>query len=497
MERTRTILGIPIGGPRRESEAPVRLDDDLEGKELLTREFRLPREVKESLTFEQAKILQLLTRAARRTADLFALQLDNEGNPNFYPAKTTLSEILDAVTKNPEIQSPYTIVTRDPEGNLQAIPMHKVYAEPLKDLEVVGLLKEAANTAGRGKNRDMDLQAYLRAKATSLETGDYESSDRIWLERSDEPKVDIAIGLYDTYSDKLLGRKYAWEAWVGVLDEKSTMESQWFLNALLTWWQQHTGQEPPKIKMRIDYTRILAGQAALYDWVGNNLPCQQEWRQKYGSKFTIFGKRFNDEFKKNKLKAFRNLIDSPKRRGASDDQLKSVSLRKHIAHEIGHSLGVASDLETRLQKYATTIKELYCDLLALKGYFGIDGVSPRERELAFAIAFSEGITDYQAYKNNGTRTEYYISRSILLNYCLREGSIQINDRKLTWQDPKRVITNIETLFNQVNQLQISGTSKDVQSFIEEVFDPEVYDLLTLRRIVVPEFLQGLQLTNFT
>ncbi len=489
------IFGLPISIRANTQEEP-RLIGEIEGSELLTREFRLPREVRERLNPIQRKILDRLTRVARRTADLFALQISEGERASFYPPKVSKSEIFSAAIDNPEILSPYTILDRDSDGKLIARNMHEVYAHVIKELNITGLLREAASVAGKGRDRDISLQAYLRAKARSLETGDYEASERIWLERPDEPVIDIVVGPHDTYTDGFLGIKYAWESWVGVLDEQATADSQWFLDSFLSWWQERTGMDPPKVKMRIDYTRILAGQAALYDWVGNSLPCQHEWRQKYGSKFTIFGKKFNDKFQREKRPAFRMLIDPSRRMGVPDSVIKTVSLQRHIAHETAHSLGVASDLEPRLQQYADTIKELYCDLLGLVGYFGIKGISLRERELAFATAFAEGKIDYNKFKNDGSRPHYYAASSTLLTYMVSKGSVEVDEGILTWEDPREVFNDIEALFNFVNNLQTHGQIRDVEKFLSEFFDPEVYGRLKqLKKFEIPNFLRNLNLAG--
>lgn len=485
----RRMFGLPIGSQEGKSQQ-VSETDETGRPPLRTREFELRPAVSARLTKEEAQILNILVRAARRTANLYLLQEAKEEGFDFYPPKITKSEVLKAAEEDSEIRSPYTIVRQTPDGSLEAVPMHTIYAIRLKQLNIPNYLREAANFAGRGRKRDISLQAYLRAKARSLETGDYESSERIWLEREDEPKIDIVIGLYDTYTDKLLGAKYSWGAWVGVLDEKGTHDSQWFLDSFLNWWEQETGQHAPKVRMRVDHTRMLGGQAALYDWTGNSLPCQQEWRQKYGSKFTIFRPRFETDFKEKKLPAFRSLIDPSRRMGVPDSLVKTVSLRKHIGHETSHALGVAPDLEIRLQEFAAPIKELYCDLLALKGYFAIPGISMRERELAFATFFADGVIEYANFHNEGKREEYYVAHAVPLKFCLKKGSIKVEDGRLTWEDPRQVMNDIILLLDEeVQKIQIEGGVKEAKNFFAEYYDDNTYGQLRRGEVPIPHFLR--------
>ena len=460
----------PIGGGNEGQSAPRKLEGG--SNELYTREFKLPSEVEASLSKNQRKILLSLVRAARRFGQLYT-EYDDKSDPRlpFYPLGVKKERILDAAKSNPEIISPYTIVSRSENGVLVATPMHKFYQDKLKTLGILDLLKRAADAAGRGKDKDIKLQRYLKAKAKAFENGDYEGAERIWLEREDEPIIDIAIGFYDTYSDRFLGIKYSAEAWVGVLDRQLTSDTQWFSDSFLKWWQQTTRRSAPRAKMRIEHTRIQSGQAARYEWSGNSLPCQSGWRAAMGSKFTIFKPVFVDKFLHQKLPNLRDLIDTRKILGITDSFVKLATLRTHIAHEIGHSLVPSENIQQRLQKHAAWLKELYCDLLALTGYRRVKGLNLRESEIALAMLLSEGYLEYQ---NQRKRPEYHKKSTILLNYLLEEGSIRVEEGHFTWEDTEAVFKGIASLLKEVQKMLEEGKFSDVQQLHDKYFDPTIY-----------------------
>lgn len=488
-ERRRGIFGIGGRGSQQSEFSGISVEIIPQASVHRILEFTLPHYIEAGLDKDQKQLFRFLVRAARRTAELYSLQESEDERGIFYPKDAAKTEVQQAAQTNPAISSPYTIVRRTPEGNLIAIPMHDFYADRLKEKDIPRLLREAAKVAGKGKRRDIQFQKYLDAKARALETGDYESSARLWLERDNESEIDIVLGPDDTYGDRFLGVKYAWQAWVGVFDKETTYNSQWFLDAFLKKWEEETGQNAPVVRMRIDHTRILAGQAALYEWLGNSLPCQQEWRQKYGSKFTIFKPIFERDFRKKKLVAFKSLIDYTIRRGVQDKFVKTVSLRRHIAHEISHSLGVAQDLEQRLQEFAAPIKELYCNLLALKGYFAIPGISAKERELAFATLFADGIIEYANFHYEGKREEYYAAASVLLNYCLQKGSVKEEDGRLTWDNPRQVMDDIISLFDEVHKIQIEDTVEEAEQFFRQYYNDDAYTQLRRVDVAIPHFLR--------
>ena len=440
------------------------------------REFLLPPEVEATLDKHQRRELLFLTRVVRRWGDLYALQESEDARFPFYPSGVTKKEILEASQTQPEILSPYTIVRLTDEGEFVAIPMHQFYKGIIEEKGVIRLIREAAGEAGKGKNRDFQLQAYLRALARSMETGNFKASTRIWLEREDEPIVDAVIGFNDIYGDEFLGRKFSPWASAGVLDRQLTHDAQWFLNSFLGWWSQETGRAAPKVKMRVEHTRIQSGLAARYEWSGNSLPCQPEWRREIGSKFIIFEPSFKDKFRE-KLDSFRNFINPSKVLGITDGFIRLVALRKHTAHETGHSLIPGENYQSRLQQHTAWIKELYCDLLALTGYRQVRGISPRESEVAMAITLVDGYLDYEDRRK---RPEYHKASTILLNYCLEGGSIRVENGFFTWTDPQAVFRDIDSLLQIVEQFLRDGKIKGVQDLYNKYFEPTVYQHLITR-----------------
>lgn len=461
---------FPFGShePPPPNEPPLTTPERRRNRLLIT-PFELPSEVQGNLSERDRNVINFLEEAAKKVATLYSYQ-ENDQTPkaNFYPPKVTAAQIEAAGRTNPEILSPYTIVTLE-GGQLKAIPAHLAFKDQLRPIS--RLLRDAAS-----QTKDMMFKIYLLAKATSFGTGNYETSERYWLERQTEPKIDIVIGLYDTYTDRFLSRKYAWQAWVGVLDEQLTSDSQEFLNAFMNWWRKESGQETPKVKMRVDHTIIQSGQAAQIIMTGNSLPCQIDWRRRYGSKFIVFEPMFEDRFNHEILPTFRSIISPNKRMGLPEALIKTVALRRFIAHEASHSLGIPEDVQKRLGKHTAWIKELYCDLLALEGYSHIEGLNPREREpeVALAVTLALGYRDHKLYHLEGLQEDYFKARSIILKYLLSKGNVRIDARHLDWDNHRQVYQNISELLNMVKLLMNEGNSKNADEFFKNYFDRGIY-----------------------
>lgn len=438
---------------------------------------RLP-EVEASLDKHQRETLDYLVSAARRVADLY-IQQESDW-VRFYPKGVQRYEVQREAQVKPELLSPYTMVERDQEGGLIASHMHQAFGPAIKEKGIARRLRRAADEAGKGKNRDIQLQGYLRAKAHALETQDksatqqIKAAEKIWLERQDEPTIDIVIGLYDTYTDKFK-IKYSWQAWVGVLDRELTSDSQWFMDVFLTWWGQETGKDAPKVKMRVDHTVIMAGQAGRYKWVGNSLPCQPQWREEMGSKFTIFEPQFEDKFRYRKLPAFREFIDPDKIAGITDSWIRITDLRKYIAHETGHSLIPGENHQQRLGKDTSWLKELYCELLALYGYREsfkkIPSASLRESEIAMAMTLAQGYLDYE---DRDKKEDYHTSSTILADLLIERDAVWIESGVYTWHETPIVFDAIGDSLSEVQNVLVDGRAKDAKDLKDRHFKPDIY-----------------------
>ena len=134
----------------------------------------------------------------------------------FYPADMTKEEFETAAAESParraELQSLYTVVRRDAQGKLIAVPYSKVYADHLS--KAAASMRRAA-----AKVEDAGLKRYLELRAEALLTDRYQPSDLAWLEMKDN-LLDLVIGPIETYEDALFGYKAAYEAYVLVKDRE-------------------------------------------------------------------------------------------------------------------------------------------------------------------------------------------------------------------------------------------------------------------------------------
>jgi len=127
---------------------------------------------------------------------------------NFYPTDMSIEEFeaADLAGKS----GLYTLLRRDEKGGLVVVPYHVAYAEELG--KAAELLRRASALAEHER-----FANYLRARADTLVTDDYQSSDLIWMDVKTNP-IDVVIGAIEQYEDRLNGYKTAYSSYVLIKD---------------------------------------------------------------------------------------------------------------------------------------------------------------------------------------------------------------------------------------------------------------------------------------
>ena len=130
----------------------------------------------------------------------------------FYPEDMTDEEFQ--ALADPDKNSPYTLIQRGKDGQLEVVWYHDAYAAHVQ--KIADLLKAAADITIKPSVRE-----YLLKKAEGLLTDNYYESDKAWLEMTDS-KMDLVIGPNETIDDDLYGKKASYGAYVLLKNEART-----------------------------------------------------------------------------------------------------------------------------------------------------------------------------------------------------------------------------------------------------------------------------------
>jgi len=126
----------------------------------------------------------------------------------FYPEDMTVEE-FEALQLDGK-QGLYTVLRRDADGRIFAVPYHVEYADELA--RAADLLRKASELA-----EHEGFANYLRLRADALVTGEFFASDMAWMDVKSN-RIELVIGPIETYEDRLFGFRSAYESYVLLKD---------------------------------------------------------------------------------------------------------------------------------------------------------------------------------------------------------------------------------------------------------------------------------------
>ncbi|HSX19339.1 MAG TPA: hypothetical protein VLE91_04410 [Candidatus Saccharimonadales bacterium] len=394
-----------------------------------------------------------------------------------YPPNVSDDQIEKANTTNPDIFSEYTVVRRDPEGQLTAIPYHEAFGPQLN--EVSEQLKDAAYYT-----RDPILKRYLIARARNLLDGNYEESEAIWL-GSPMTKIMAVIGPYDRYKDRRHNKKYFMSGHVGTLDEAMTNEHQPFVDRVVdTYISGDFKEEPilvrPNVRIRYDITEVDGGLTAAMELTGNSYPCQLTWREKYGTEIVILEPPFFDKFHRIREPLIRDVVDVEHRGRQSAYELRKGYAYRYDGHETMHALIRRPQDEERFQGEYTFMNEMSATVIG-HAVLGRMGLNTKQLEAIFASELAIAADEYEdfQYRNKKDRKVYLDGEAVLLNSLLEAEAISINELgEFTWNDIREVYgVTIDNLAHSLEVVLARGDAFDARLLKRNLGDFSVFEKL--------------------
>ena len=256
----------------------------------------------------------------------------------FYPSDLTREEFDAYLAANPAqreaLTSPYTVVKRDGD-RLVAVPYSVEYAAQLKP--AAALLEQAA-----ARTSNPSLKKFLSLRAKSFLSDDYFESEMAWMDLKDTP-IEIAIGPYEVYTDRLYGTKTAFESFVTLRNPEESAALAKYKNYL----RDMEGNLPIEDRYK-NFQRGFESPIAVADQVHGggdnvpgvqtiafNLPNDERVREAKGAKKVILANVLGAKYDR--------ILDPIGDTVLTPNQAKLVAKKymelETLFHELSHSLG--------------------------------------------------------------------------------------------------------------------------------------------------------------
>ncbi|MFQ5675414.1 MAG: peptidase, partial [bacterium] len=288
----------------------------------------------------------------------FISDLEKPKGAGYYPEDMTKEEFEQYLKNHPDqdeaFKSEFTLIRRQ-EGDLVAVPYSEAFKEWLEP--AAELMREAADLT-----ENESLRTFLLSRAEAFFSNEYRQSDMDWMDL-DSP-VEVTIGPYETYEDKLFGYKTAFESFVTVTDPAESKKLARYKSELPAMERNlpipdkmknlNRGSESP---IRVVDEIFTAGDTRSgVQTVAFNLPNDEVVREQKGSKKVLL---------RNVLAAkYERILKPIAEQVVNKEQVQYVTAdaftNEVLFHELSHGLGPGKiTVDGRQTEVRLELKELY------------------------------------------------------------------------------------------------------------------------------------------
>ncbi|MEO5973493.1 MAG: hypothetical protein ABIP91_09065 [Sphingomicrobium sp.] len=404
----------------------------------------------------------------------------------FYPAELS-KEQFDAYLKShpgeaARLTDPYTVVKRDGE-RLVAVPYSQEYKQWLEP--AAKLLEQAAAKTGNAS-----LKKFLTLRAAAFRNDDYYESELAWMDLKDTP-IEVVIGPYETYTDKLYGRKTAFEAYVTLRNPKES-------SALDVYKAELRGMEanlPVEEKYK-NFKRGFESPISVVDQlhgggdsnhglqsIAFNLPNDERVREAKGAKKVILQNVLGAKYDMI-LKPMAGLVLVP-------EQAANVNKRymymETLFHELSHSIGPgsimvggrATTVDQELKEIASDFEEAKADVMGAYNVMHMmdKGVIPAAERAQIRATYVAGLFRAMRFGANDAHGK---GAAMQYRYLRDRGAFVWDAKAKRFRiDEAKVDGAIRDLVAAIVRLQATGDYAGAKAFMDKwgVLDAEASQVI--------------------
>ena len=401
----------------------------------------------------------------------------NEEKPigaNFYPTDITKEEFENWIKEHPEDEEAFTgnftLIRRDGD-KLIAVPYSEAYREYLEPAS--RLLKEAANLA-----ENPSLKKYLNSRADAFLSNDYFQSDIDWMDLTDNT-IEVVIGPYEVYEDKLEGYKASFEAFITLVDPEESeklskvkgylQEMELNLPIPDQYKNLNRGSASPIVVVQEVFT---AGDTkAGVQTTAFNLPNDERVREAKGTKKVLLKNVAQEKYENCWIPIVNTVLAEKDLERISFDAYFNHVLMHEVSHGLGPGIIMKNGKETNVNKELketySKIEEAKADILGIynlqflvgKGLFGEelgDQIYPTYlggifRSIRFGISEAHGGAN-----------------AIALNYLMEKGGYEFDESTQRFNvNDMRIKKAIFDLAHDLLMIEALGDYEGAKNMIEK------------------------------
>jgi dipeptidyl-peptidase-3 len=355
----------------------------------------------------------------------------------------------------------------------------------------------------------------IRALVRFYQTGDpadWRAFNVLWLRSN--PTVDFASGFIEVYRDAR-GAKGSAQMMVAISDQRldplmrKLADNAVYFEKRAPWEDRFKKLDvKPPVGKAIEIV-VETGDFQV-STTGDNLPNEQEVREKYGTKSLLLTSAIDAINTVRGAKVAVELSPNPDEAELFGRYGTLATVMLTAMHEvIGHGSGkvlVPKDPSTYLREYYSTLEEARADLVA---YW--DATDPKLAELGVADSREvaremyrslarQGLTTLAHYPHgNAAEEDHDRDRLMIVNYAIAEGALATVRRNGHWyievKDYDRLHAAVGKLLAEIMRIKAQGDYAAIKSLVDRYgthFDPAVRDdvIARFKKLDTPSYWAG-------
>jgi hypothetical protein len=416
------------------------------------------------------------------------LKVKKPKGANFYPIRMTKEAFEAHIKANPQDEKAFTsnfTVIRKKQDRLKAVPYSAAYKKFLEP--AAKLLKEAAQLA-----ENPSLKKYLNSRADAFSSNDYFQSDMDWMDLKGH-NIEVVIGPYEVYEDKLFGYKASFEAFITLVDHRES--EKWVKVASLMNEMEKNLPIDNKYKnfnrgtssptMIVEEVFIGGDTKAGVQTTAFNLPNDERVREAKGCKQVMMRNIAEAKFQKCWIPIVKEVL--------AESDLPLVSFDAYfnhvMMHEYSHGLGPGTieknakktTVNKELKEHYSTLEEAKADVLGIwNSQFMVDkNVFPKKLEKNIFVTYLGGMFRSIRF---GIDTAHGGGTAIQMNYLLEKQAFLFDKQTGRFRvnpDKEKVKEGVKQLANELLEIQALGDYERAGQFITKYknISPEVEQAL--------------------
>jgi hypothetical protein len=364
-------------------------------------------------------------------------------------------------------------VIRRKKGKLVAVPYSRAYKKLLEP--AAKLLKEAAELA-----ENPSLKKYLNSRAEAFSSNDYFQSDMDWMDLKDH-KIEVVIGPYEVYEDKLFGYKAAFEAFITLVDHKESekwakvakLMNEMEKNLPIDDKHKNFNRGASSPSMIVEEVFTGGDTKAAVQTTAFNLPNDEKVREAKGSKQVMLRNIARAKFDKCWIPIVNKVLAKADLPLISFDAYFNHVMMHEYSHGLGPGTieknGKKTTVNKELKDHYSTIEEAKADVLGIwNSQFMVEkGVFPKELEKNIYASYLGGMFRSIRF---GIDTAHGGGTAIQMNYMLEKGAFFVDKETGRFgvnPDKKKVKEAVKQLSNELLEIQALGDYERAGQFISK------------------------------